>query len=41
VEDSGDGVIEKIEAIEKIELTQLQEGCQHQEMVLLILLVKE
>jgi hypothetical protein len=40
-EDSGDGVIEEIEAMEKTELTQPQEDCQHQEMVLLILLAKK
>jgi hypothetical protein len=38
VEDSGDGVIEEIEVIEKIELTQPQEGCQYQGMILSILL---
>jgi hypothetical protein len=38
VEDSGDGVTEEIEMMEKIELTQhQQEGCKHQEMILRIL----
>jgi hypothetical protein len=39
VEDSGVGVIEEIEAMEKIELTQPQEGCQSQEMIFSITLV--
>jgi hypothetical protein len=41
VEDGRDEVTEEIEAMEKTELTKPQEGCQHQEMVLFILLVKK
>jgi hypothetical protein len=41
VDGSRDVVIEEIEAMEKIELTQPQEGCQYQELILSIPLVEK
>jgi hypothetical protein len=41
MEDSRDGVIEETQAMKKIELTQPQEGCQYQEAIISILMVKE
>jgi hypothetical protein len=41
VQDSGDAFTEETEGMMKTELTQPQEGCQHQETIILILLVEK
>jgi hypothetical protein len=41
VEYSGNGVIEKLDLVEKIVLNEPKEGCQHQQTILLVLFVKE